>query len=242
MALTQKEIIDREQTNTDSVWLYLEGSFYKAYERSAFAFCTRIKDYKVLRKESKTLGRDILYVGFPMTALDRTLADSIVRTIDDKTLRIVLPTPISLCDFEEWRDLKEVEMASRAMLTPYSNVIEKTPVYKLSYDILSQIALISRNISKQMQEPFALRAKKLAYSACWNIRRVYDVSGTARSCLISDTTPLYDELCFLIQFLKDTREISLNSFALLSEQIESVRNQLVLLQRKATGPVPAEKD
>ena len=42
MALTQKEIIDREQTNTDSVWLYLEGTFLKAYERSAFAFCTRI--------------------------------------------------------------------------------------------------------------------------------------------------------------------------------------------------------
>ena len=68
MALTQKEIIGREQTNTDSVWLYLEGSFYKAYERSAFAFCTRIKDYRVLRKESKTLGRDILYVGFPLAA------------------------------------------------------------------------------------------------------------------------------------------------------------------------------
>ena len=196
MALTQKEIIDREQTNTDSVWLYLEGSFYKAYERSAFAFCTRIKDYRVLRKESKTLGRDA----------------------------------------------KEVEMASRAMLTPYSNVIEKTPVYKLSYDILSQIALISRNVSKQMQEPFALRAKELAYSACWNVRRVYDVAGSSRSSLISSTTQLYDELCFVIQFLKDAREISLNSFALLSEQIESVRNQLILLQRKATGPVPAEKD
>ena len=195
-----------------------------------------------MRKESKTLGRDILYVGFPLAAKDKTLANSIVQTIDEKTLRIVLPTPISLNGFEEWRDAKEVEMASRAMLTPYSNVIEKTPVYKLSYDILSQVALISRNVSKQMQEPFALRAKELAYSACWNVRRVYDVAGSSRSSLISSTTPLYDELCFVIQFLKDAREISLNSFALLSEQIESVRNQLILLQRKATGPVPAEKD
>ena len=123
--MTQKEIIEFEETNTGVIRLYLEGSFYKAYERSAFAFCTRIKDYKVLRKESKTLGRDILYVGFPMTALDRTLADSIIQTIDEKTLRIILPAPISLNGFEEWRDAKEVEMASRAMLTPYSNVIEK---------------------------------------------------------------------------------------------------------------------
>ena len=36
---------------------------------SAFVFCTRIKNYKVLRKESKTLGRDILYVGFPMAGI-----------------------------------------------------------------------------------------------------------------------------------------------------------------------------
>jgi len=66
--MTQQEIIEREGSNRDSIWLYLEGSFYKAYERSAFAFCTRVRDYKILRKESKTLGRDILYVGFPMPA------------------------------------------------------------------------------------------------------------------------------------------------------------------------------
>ena len=57
----------------DIKWLGFkwENEFYEAYERSAFAFCTRIKDYKVLRKESKTLGRDILYVGFPLAAGDR---------------------------------------------------------------------------------------------------------------------------------------------------------------------------
>ena len=52
--MTQKGIIGFEETNTGVIRLYLEGTFYKAYERSAFAFCTRIKDYRVLRKESKT--------------------------------------------------------------------------------------------------------------------------------------------------------------------------------------------
>ena len=103
MALTQKEIIGREQTNTDSVWLYLEGSFYKAYERSAFAFCTRIKDYRVLRKESKTLGRDILYVGFPMTALDRTLGNAMTRRVSEVVIDVVLSYPISENEFLQWR-------------------------------------------------------------------------------------------------------------------------------------------
>ena len=61
--MTQKEILDREADNTGSIWLYLEGSFYKAYERSAFAFCTRIREYKTLRKESKTLRRGIRIYG-----------------------------------------------------------------------------------------------------------------------------------------------------------------------------------
>ncbi len=34
--MTQKEIIEFERTNTGLIRLYLEGSFYKAYERSAW--------------------------------------------------------------------------------------------------------------------------------------------------------------------------------------------------------------
>ena len=33
--MTFREIIERENQNTDSIWLYREGMFMKAYERSA---------------------------------------------------------------------------------------------------------------------------------------------------------------------------------------------------------------
>ena len=56
--MTHKEIIDIEQENTRYINLHLEGTFYKAYEQSAFAFCTRIKAYNVLRKDSK--GRPLM--------------------------------------------------------------------------------------------------------------------------------------------------------------------------------------
>ena len=101
--VTQKEIIEFEEANTGVIRLYLEGSFYKAYERSAFAFCTRIKDYRVLRKESKTLGRDILYVGFPMTALDRTLGNAMTRKVNEVVIDVVLSYPISENEFLQWR-------------------------------------------------------------------------------------------------------------------------------------------
>lgn len=238
--MTQKEIIEFEETNTGVIRLYLEGSFYKAYERSAFAFCTRIKDYKVLRKESKTLGRDILYVGFPMTALDRTLGNAMTRRVSDTTLDVVLSYPMNENEFFQWRDAQEVEQASRALLSPYTKVIEKSPVYKTAYDILTQVVLISGNISKNCQTPFGLRMKELSYRTCYIVRCLYDLKGEQRSRSIDEALPFYDELAFLLQLMKDSKQISLNSFALLSEQIQSVSKQLSILQRKATGPVPAE--
>ncbi|MBQ0081318.1 MAG: hypothetical protein KBS95_07235 [Alistipes sp.] len=118
--MTQKEIIDIEQKNTSFIHLYLEETFYKAYENSAFAFCTRIKAYNVLRKESKTLGRDILYVGFPQSALDKVLSKQMITKIDETMVHVTLSTPIDANEFLVWRDAQEVEQASRAMLTPYS--------------------------------------------------------------------------------------------------------------------------
>lgn len=133
--MTHKEIIDIEQENTGYINLHLEGTFYKAYEQSAFAFCTRIKAYNVLRKESKTLGRDILYVGFPQSTLDKVLNRQMFTRVDEKTVRVTLSTPIDGNEFLVWRDAQEVEQASRAMLTPYSRVIENAPVYKTAYDL-----------------------------------------------------------------------------------------------------------
>ena len=236
--MTQKEIIDIEQENTGYVNLHLEGTFYKAYEQSAFAFCTRIKAYNVLRKESKTLGRDILYVGFPQSTLDKVLNRQMFTRVDEKTVRVTLSTPIDGNEFLVWRDAQEVEQASRAMLTPYSRVIENAPVYKTAYDVLTQITLISKNISKNCQTPFGVRLKELAYEACKCVGSVYDVKGEERRVLIERALPMCEELCFLLQFLKDMKEISLNSFSMLSEKIQSVSKQLSLLRRKATGPVP----
>ena len=39
--MTTKEIFSAETANTDKIILYKEGIFYKAYEKSAYAFVLR---------------------------------------------------------------------------------------------------------------------------------------------------------------------------------------------------------
>ena len=141
------------------------------------------KDYRVLRKESKTLGRDILYVGFPMTALDRTVGNAMTRKVGDTILDVVLSYPMNENEFLQWRDAQEVEQASRALLSPYTKVIEKSPVYKTAYDILTQIILISGNISKNCQAPFGLRMKDLSFRGCYIVRCLYNrTTQIIRAC------------------------------------------------------------
>ena len=66
-----EEIASREDANRAEIALYPEGLFYKAYERSAFAFVTRISAFKPSKKRIKYLGRDIVSIGFPAGYLTR---------------------------------------------------------------------------------------------------------------------------------------------------------------------------
>lgn len=46
-SMTKLEIIASEKQNTGVVNLYAEGSFYKAYEQSAYVLCTYVRPLKV---------------------------------------------------------------------------------------------------------------------------------------------------------------------------------------------------
>lgn len=78
--MTLQEIIAAENCNTDRIYLYPEGVFWKAYERSAFAFVRRISRYKITKRFIKYLDTEIVSLGFPDTSRTRVLGDRPVQT------------------------------------------------------------------------------------------------------------------------------------------------------------------
>lgn len=54
--MTSKEIIALEDSNTGCINLYKEGLFWRAYERSAYALCTRVHPFKAMKRQLKVLG------------------------------------------------------------------------------------------------------------------------------------------------------------------------------------------
>lgn len=98
-----KEIILVESSNVDEIHLFREGIFYKAYERSAFAFVTHFAHFEVKKKFVKNVASDIVSIGFPTSSIDRHFNEKDV----EKTrtgLKVLLNTPIDLSAFETWKN------------------------------------------------------------------------------------------------------------------------------------------
>ena len=85
--MTFKEIISREEQNTDSIWLYREGMFMKAYERSAFFAHTLIHEFKLSKRYIKTVNMDVISLGFPEQTVPKWLNGYVYEWVQDGLLR-----------------------------------------------------------------------------------------------------------------------------------------------------------
>ncbi len=69
--MTKLEICAIEDANPGQVYLYPEGAFYKAYQKSAWLLCTQVHPFKVSARPLKGLDVPLLSIGFPQSSLDK---------------------------------------------------------------------------------------------------------------------------------------------------------------------------
>lgn len=102
-----KEKIIQERTNDNQIYLYKEGIFWKAYNRSAFHFVTLLKVYALKRKHLKNIGEDFVALGFPHSGLAEVLRLSQVAgmaaTEEEKI--VILTLGRSLEGYADWMDM-----------------------------------------------------------------------------------------------------------------------------------------
>ncbi|MCQ2288334.1 MAG: hypothetical protein MJZ74_04485 [Muribaculaceae bacterium] len=71
-----KEILEIETQRVDdqtTIHLFQEGSFYRAYEMSAWLFTKFVSDFKVTRRMLKDKESSFVFIGFPVTSLEQRL-------------------------------------------------------------------------------------------------------------------------------------------------------------------------
>ena len=122
-----KEILQKEterdtQDQCSVIHLFREGTFYRAYEWSAWLCQNHFPELKVTHRLLKG-GDDIVFVGFPLTSLDRyTPRGAEVAPTGENSIDIVLPADVfptssesetSAVDFANWKQSQPLTEASK---------------------------------------------------------------------------------------------------------------------------------
>lgn len=91
-----KDILDIEQERSEPkdwqvINLFQEGSFYRAYEVSAWLCHTYISQFKVTHRHVNGIGQAIAFVGFPVSSLEkRTPQGAVVASVSEKHVILTL--------------------------------------------------------------------------------------------------------------------------------------------------------
>lgn len=80
-----KDILETEQSRpTAEDWLMIhlfqEGSFYRAYEVSAWLCHLHVGEFKVTHRHVRGIGQAIAFVGFPVSSLEKRKPDTAMCT------------------------------------------------------------------------------------------------------------------------------------------------------------------
>ena len=101
--MTQQEILGREDAGSNEIRLYLEGIFWKAYEYSAYRFTFGICAFSPKKKYIKTVGQEMISIGFPMDSLKKHSALFDLVSQSEKECVIVPKNLMPTKPFEEWK-------------------------------------------------------------------------------------------------------------------------------------------
>ena len=102
--MTFKERLNREKDNHSAIILFNDrGLFYNVLERSAYAFHTRIRPFKVHVKTLKGLDDPFVSIGVPVAQIDTYLKFLNFTTDDQGNVTAQLDKAIDEKDFQEWK-------------------------------------------------------------------------------------------------------------------------------------------
>lgn len=97
-----KEKLKSEVGNECTIRLWPEGTFYKAYERSAYLFVKQVRPYQVRKRYVDVVARNVVSVGFPQSVLKSLGVNS--HSERDGSVTFGVDTPLDEQQYLLWYD------------------------------------------------------------------------------------------------------------------------------------------
>lgn len=140
---------ERTEENRLLIHLFQEGSFYRAYEWSAWLCHRFVSQFKVTHKKLKSIEPSVLFVGFPVTSLDKYFASMPMGDAGEKEKDVLLPVDtlpegmsldIMHTDFETWKasiPLSEPNTQSKEYSLSRENRAGTADMRRIMHEILA---------------------------------------------------------------------------------------------------------
>lgn len=113
--MTLKDIIHKEDITGNSINLYREGLYWRAYEQSAYRFVVGINSYKPSKRAFKAIDGEIISIRVRAKSLEKFAASFNVLSSDEEQMVIEPNVIIEMLSFERWKEnVSLTKMGSKA--------------------------------------------------------------------------------------------------------------------------------
>lgn len=224
--MTKLEICQREAVNDGKVFLYPEGMFYKAYDRSAFILCQYVYPFKVSARPLKGLDGPLLSVGFPQSSLSKYLGLAQVfdsQDINDRCKMLILNQIPDMSGFDAWKAsfFPIVPAHPDSTHTPSFNSL---PVYGDAYRLVMDVTVLCGGLDRRFRyslgEDIRSEAKRMLLAIVWAGK------GEDRLNNISLARHTLADVQICLRLLNDLRVVPDKRYVPFLDQTENISKQL----------------
>jgi len=224
-----------EDANPGQVYLFPEGAFYKAYQKSAWLLCTRVHPFKVSARPLKGLDGPLLSVGFPQSSLDKFSAGlSVAENPSGGGYKsLVFSELIDFRGYEEWRTGFAAGPPLGRKEAPFNSLPVYGAAWRLAVEATEMASRLERNYRYSLGEDIR-RGVKSAVLSITLAGKGEDRPENVRSARLS---MMDAELS--LRLLSDLKVLPDKRYVYFLEMAEDIIRQLSNWERSLSKQSPA---
>ncbi len=242
--MTLKEVLEQEKARPlPLIYLYKEGTFFKAYEKSAFYLST-MRGLKPIKRWCKMLGCEYVTAGFPIGSVAKFLPEA---TVEEDHLQYTdeewgFPLYDRPIEFAKWKEAlpilapkkKSEEEGKQPMVTAeiLSEVGDKgshemLSVFKRIYDLLLRFTKQRVHLDREYRYTIGQSVFERLMALLLGVYNANAARGAEQKlAVIRQMMETMAEVKIYFRLLCDTKQISVKSFSHTVEDLVAIEREL----------------
>jgi hypothetical protein len=212
-----------EESGENRINLVRDRLFWQAWNRSAFLFCSHIKQYHVHKRFVQKVAQDVAWLGFPSSVLPaiQKIAEEKGFSFEQKSAdHIIIGNVTQTSGYEKWwHGIVKTKPQPAAPAEPKGNSL--LPAYKTAYDLCLHIHRATLKMPKEFRYELGARVRNHATDIAEMLHLAVNTSHKIPECPF-----LVHRLRIVLRLLKDLHQISIEQWGFLNLQIENLLSLL----------------